>query len=242
MSISRMAWSVLNALQLVFTLLWTAGWICLALLVLLVTRSRRLPLRMAARCWAPGLLRGSGARLVVRGAEQVDWSKPHVIVANHQSMIDICALFRAVPAPLQFLLKQELARVPFVGRYARAMGMIFVERSSAREAARRTREATDLVAAGATLCVFPEGTRSRDGEVQAFKSGAFQIALDAGAEVVPIAIHGSGKVLSLQGLFHVRPGTIVVNIGRPISAAELADRQALAQRAREDVIALLRAA
>jgi 1-acyl-sn-glycerol-3-phosphate acyltransferase len=60
MAISRWAWAAFNALQLVFTLLWTAGWICVALLVLLVARRRALPLRMAARCWAPGLLRGSG--------------------------------------------------------------------------------------------------------------------------------------------------------------------------------------
>lgn len=242
MAISRWAWAALNALQLVFTLLWTAGWICAALLVLLVTRRRALPLRMAARCWAPGLLRGSGATLVVRGLERVDWTRPHVLVANHQSMIDICALFRAVPVPLQFLLKQELSRVPFVGAYARAMGMIFVERSSARDARRRMHEAAGLVKAGATLCVFPEGTRSRDGEVLPFKSGAFQVALDAAADVVPVAIEGSGKVLSLGGVFRVRPGTITLTFGTPLATQTIADRQALAEQARERVVAMKREA
>ncbi|MBL8299962.1 MAG: 1-acyl-sn-glycerol-3-phosphate acyltransferase [Rhodanobacteraceae bacterium] len=242
MAISRWSWAVLNVLQLVFTLVWTAGWILLALLVLLLTRSRRLPLRMAARCWAPGLLRGSGARLVVRGVERVDWSRPQVLVANHQSMIDICALFRAVPVPLQFLLKQELSKVPFVGLYARAMGMIFIDRGSAREASRRMHEAADLVRAGATLCIFPEGTRSRDGDVLPFKSGAFQVALDAGADVVPVAIEGSGKVLSLGGVFRVRPGTITLTFGTPLPSVDIADRQTLAQQAREQVIALKREA
>lgn len=242
MALTRWSWAAFNALQLVFTLAWTAGWILLALLVLLVSRRRRLPLRMAARCWAPGLLRGSGARLVVRGLDRVDWSRPHVIVANHQSMIDICALFRAVPVPLQFLLKQELAQVPFVGAYARAMGMIFVDRGSAREATRRMREAAGLVREGATLCVFPEGTRSRNGEVLPFKSGAFQVALDAGAYVVPVAIEGSGKVLSLNGVFRVRPGTITLTFGTPLRAGDIADRQALAQQARDSVIALKREA
>ncbi len=242
MAISRWAWAAFNALQLAFTLLWTAGWICAALLVLLVTRRRTLPLRMAARCWAPGLLRGSGATLVVRGLERVDWTRPHVLVANHQSMIDICALFRAVPVPLQFLLKQELSRVPFVGAYARAMGMIFVERTSARDARRRMHEAAELVRAGATLCVFPEGTRSRDGEVLPFKSGAFQVALDAGADVVPVAIEGSGKVLSLGGVFRVRPGTITLTFGAPLRTQTIADRQALAEQARESVLAMKREA
>lgn len=240
MILSRMSWAAFNALQLVFTLIWTAGWICLALLVLLVTRRRQLPLRMAARCWAPGLLQGSGAKLVVRGLERVDWSRPHVLVANHQSMIDICALFRAVPVPLQFLLKQELARVPFVGAYAKAMGMIFVERGSARGAARRMREAAELVKSGATLCIFPEGTRSRDGEVLPFKSGAFQVALDAGADVVPVAIDGSGQVLSLGRIFRVRPGTISLTVGAPLCSRDIGDRQLLAQQARDCVVRLKR--
>lgn len=242
MALSRWSWAAFNALQLVFTLAWTAGWILVALLVLLVTRSRRVPLRMAARCWAPGLLRGSGAKLVVRGLDRIDWSRPHVIVANHQSMIDICALFRATPVPLQFLLKQELSKVPFVGAYAKAMGMIFVDRGSAREATKRMREAAELVKNGATLCVFPEGTRSRDGEVLPFKSGAFQVALDAGADVVPVAIEGSGKVLSLGAVFRVRPGTITLTFGTPLRTSEIADRQALAQQARDSVIALKREA
>lgn len=242
MWIARAGWSVLNVLQLIFTLAWTAGLIGVAFVVLLVTRQRRLPLRMAARCWAPGLLWGSGAKLVVRGVDRVDWTRPHVVVANHQSMMDICVLFRAIPVPLQFLLKQELSRLPLVGAYAKAMGMIFVERSSAREATKRMREAAQLVKAGATLCVFPEGTRSHDGEVLPFKSGAFQIALDSGADVVPVAIEGSGKVLSLGGLFRVRPGTITVTIGAPLRTVEIADRQLLAAQARESVVALKREA
>ena len=138
MILSRMSWAAFNALQLVFTLIWTAGWICLALLVLLVTRRRQLPLRMAARCWAPGLLQGSGAKLVVRGLERVDWSRPHVLVANHQSMIDICALFRAVPVPLQFLLKQELARVLLAGTMSRRLPWVRAPQISQTEKSKAT--------------------------------------------------------------------------------------------------------
>src|SRR3546814_9152855 len=111
------AWTAFNAVQFAFTLAWTAAWISAALLVHVVLRNRHWPLRMAARCWAPGLLWGAGARLQVSGLEQVDWSRNHVFVANHQSTIDICALFRAVPVPLRFLLKQEMTKVPFVGWY-----------------------------------------------------------------------------------------------------------------------------
>ncbi|HEV2620627.1 MAG TPA: lysophospholipid acyltransferase family protein [Frateuria sp.] len=240
---SRLAWATFNTLQLLFTLLWTAGWICLALLVRVVTGGRRWPLRMASRCWSPGLLHGAGARLEVHGLERVDWSRPHVFVANHQSMIDICALFRALPVPVRFVLKQELAKVPFVGWYAQAMGMVFIERASARSSARRLHAAVEVVRAGASVCAFPEGTRSRDGCVGAFKGGAFQLAIEAGVSVVPVAIEGSGEVLPAAG-FRVRPGTIVLRMGDPLPTQGLAphDRNALAGQARARVVALLEGA
>lgn len=238
-ALRRVAWIAFNALQLVFTLLWTAGWICLALLLRLAG-ARRLPLRMAARCWAPGLLGGAGARLQVEGLDGVDWAQPLVLVANHQSVIDACALFRAVPTPLRFVLKQEMSRVPFVGWYARRMGMVFIERGSARSSPQRLREAVQLVRGGAQLCAFPEGTRSRDGSVGPFKGGILQVAIAAGVPVVPVAISGSGAVLPASG-FQVRPGVIRVRFGTPIATSGLhnEDRNALARRAREAVIDLL---
>jgi len=231
-------WAVWNALQLLFTLGFTAGAIALALAVRLVTGDPRLPLRMAARLWAPGLIGGAGARFSVEGADAIDWSKPRMLVANHQSIIDICALFRAVPVPLRFVLKAEMARVPFVGRYARAMGMVFIERDSRRAGAKLLREAVVLLHDGATLCVFPEGTRSRDGRVGPFKGGAFQTAIDAGVEVLPVAIVGAGDVLPPEGFFRVRPAPLVVRFGTPLPTAGV-DRAALAREARDAVVALL---
>lgn len=191
----KLGWRACNILQLVYTIAWTAGCITLALLVLLVTGgNRRIPLRMASRSWAPGLLFSAGATLRVEGLERVDFPRPHVFVANHQSIIDICALIRALPVPVRFVIKQELAKVPFIGWYARAMGMVFIERGHAREAAERLHAVVSLVRAGESLCAFPEGTRSRDGSVRPFKGGAFQVALQAGVPVVPIAIDGSGAV------------------------------------------------
>ena len=229
-----------NGVQLAFTLAWTAGLICIASLVRVVTRGQRWPLRMASRAWAPGLLGGAGARLRIEGAEDIDWSRSCVLVANHQSIIDVCALFRAVPVPLRFVLKQEMAKVPFVGWYARRMGMVFIERGTARSSPQRLREAVALVRDGAILCAFPEGTRSRDGSVGPFKGGVLQVAIDAGVPVVPVALQGSGAVLPAAG-FRVRPGTIHVRFGAPIPTSGLAseDRNALARQARDAVVDLL---
>jgi 1-acyl-sn-glycerol-3-phosphate acyltransferase len=234
----RALWALWNLLQLTYTLLWTAGCISAALLVQLLRGSAEAPLRMAARLWAPGLLRGAGADLRVHGADAIDWSRPYVIVANHQSMIDICALFRAVPVPLRFVIKSELGRVPFLGAYTRAMGMVFVQRARGGAGEAMLRDSVPLLQAGACLCVFPEGTRSLDGRVAPFRSGAFRAAIAAGVPVVPVAIHGAGAVLPPRGFFRVRPGRIALRFGAPLSATD-ADPKALAEAAHAAIVAML---
>lgn len=239
---ARWAWGSWNLPQLAFTLAWTAAWISMALLAQCITRSARLPLRMAARGWAPGLMAGAGARLQVEGRERVDWSRTHLFVCNHQSVIDICALFQALPVPLRFLLKDDMLKVPFVNWYARATGMLFLDRDSPRAGAQVRRQAAALLRQDMSLCLFPEGTRSRSGELAGFKAGLLQAAIDAGVDVVPVALDGAGKVLPPAGLFRVSPGAIRVRIGQPIAVHGVdgpLDRQQLTQRAHEAVRMML---
>jgi len=226
-------WWPVNAVQLLMTLLWSAGGISLALLVRLVTGSERIPLRMAAWLWSPVLMRGAGARLEVSGLEELDFSRPYLLVANHQSMIDICALFMAVPVPLRFMLKASLGRFPFLGWYTRAMGMILLPRGDSATVFAQIDRAVELLHEGHSLAAFPEGTRSRDGSVRAFKAGVFRAAIEAGVPVLPVAIEGSGRVMPPDG-FGIRPGIIRLAFGRPIATEGLGlrDRRALAQRAR----------
>lgn len=237
------AWAALNLLQFAFTLLWTAGCIVLALAVRLLSGRPEPALRMASWLWAPGLLGGAGARLVVEGGDGIDWSRTHLVVANHQSVIDICALFRALPVPLRFLLKDEMKRVPFVGGYAMATGMLFITRDDRRSGPQLRREAAAMLASGRTLCLFPEGTRSRDGSLGTFKAGSLQAAIDAGVDVLPVALQGAGAVLPVQGFFRVRPGTIRVAIGRPIAVRDAEgaplSRQPLADAAQAQVAGML---
>ena len=156
---TRWMWGALNALQAMFMALVTIVGFPVSLLLGLVSGSGA-PLRMASWYWAPLLFAGAGAKVDVEGAERIDWSKPMVLVANHQSMIDIPALFRAVPVPLRFMLKREIAGVPIIGWYARLMGMVFIDRGNARDAKRKLGDAADRLRGGATLAAFPEGTRS----------------------------------------------------------------------------------
>jgi 1-acyl-sn-glycerol-3-phosphate acyltransferase len=201
--------------QWVLGFLWT--WFCIvaALVVFALTRSRRLPLAMAHHWWAPGLLALAPARLEVRGGEGVDWQRAHVFACNHESWIDVAAVFGALPVPLAFILKKELRRLPLVGWYAAAMGMIFVDRADRRGALESVDAAATALASGKNLVVFPEGTRSRTGEIGRFKSGGFAAPIRAGVEVVPVAIRGAGWVMPARSLA-IRAGRIVVHVGTPI--------------------------
>ncbi|MET0328161.1 MAG: lysophospholipid acyltransferase family protein, partial [Luteimonas sp.] len=190
----------INVLECLYTLLWTAGWISVSLIRQTVTGRPELALEMARSHWAPGLVRPAGG-LTVEGADAVDWSRPYMVVANHESLLDICVLFMAVPVPLRFLLKDEMRRVPFLAAYARATGMLFISREDRRAGPLLRRQVAGLLGAGHSLCLFPEGTRSRDGRMAEFKSGSFQAAIDAGVDVLPIALHGTGKVLPPTGFF-----------------------------------------
>ena len=236
---ARWMWGVVNAVQAAWMLLLTVVGVPVALLVGLLF-GRNAALRMGSWYFAPLLFAGAGARLEVEGADGVDWTRPHVLVANHQSMLDIPVLLRAVPVPLRFMLKRELAAVPFIGWYARAMGMVFIDRGNARNARRKLGDAVQRLGEGATLIAFPEGTRSVDGTVAPFKAGALQVAIQAGALVVPVAIEGSGAVLPPSG-FRVRPGKVRVRFGVPIATADLqaSDRNALALRSRAAIVAML---
>jgi 1-acyl-sn-glycerol-3-phosphate acyltransferase len=230
------AWAVYNALQLTFTLLWSAVGITAALVVLALTRRQAAPLAMARRFWGPGLLRGAGARVQVEGADELDASGAYVFASNHQSMIDVPTLFVALPAPLRFVVKRELRAVPFLGWYIGAMGMVFVDRAGRRDAVRSIRRVPEILRAGESVACFPEGTRSRDGTIGPFKGGPFAMAIEAGVPVVPVALIGTGAVLPRSG-FRVRPGVIRVRVGRPIPTAGLAvsQRRELAQRVRGEV-------
>lgn len=231
----------INLLECLYTLLWTAGWISASLIRQVVTGRRDLALEMARTHWAPGLV-GPAGGLTVEGADAVDWSRPYMVVANHESLLDICVLFMALPTPLRFLLKEEMRCVPFLAGYARATGMLFISREDRRAGPLLRRQVAGLLGAGQSLCLFPEGTRSRDGRMGEFKSGSFQAAIDAGVDVLPIALHGTGKVLPPTGFFRTCRGPMRATVGTPVRVegrVGAAGRQAVAREAQDAVAVML---
>jgi 1-acyl-sn-glycerol-3-phosphate acyltransferase len=229
----------LNLAQALFLVFWTFLWMPLALVLAIVTRRQDLALTMARRIWAPRLRWAAGVDLRVALTADIDWSRPHVFVMNHQSMLDIVMAFLAIQVNLRFIAKDVLKYVPLLGWYMWATGMIFVKRGSPGTGRRFLAAAAERVAGGASVLFYPEGTRSPDGRIGLFKKGAFALATDAQIPVVPIAIEGSGTCLPRDG-FRARPGIIRMRFGRPIPTVGLGrqDVGALTERVRDAVIEL----
>jgi 1-acyl-sn-glycerol-3-phosphate acyltransferase len=185
--------------------------------------------------WSRSVLHLWGVRVRVEGAGFVP-AGAAVYAANHQSALDIPILFGHLPVDFRIMHKRSLYLIPLVGWYLWSGGHIGIDRGRAFRAKRSLARAAERIRAGTSLVVFPEGTRSPDATVRAFKRGSFVLALQAGVPVVPVSLAGVRSVVP-HGLMSVRPGTVTVLIhpavatgDRPVDeAAVLADevRQAV---------------
>lgn len=174
------------------------------------------------REWGRSILSASGARVVTHGMDRVDWSQPHVLVANHVSMYDIYALAAVLPVQFYFVGKKELNRIPLFGTAWRAAGHVSIDRSNRATAIASLKRAAERIRRErGVVIVFPEGTRSRTGELQSFKKGAFIMAADAGITIVPAVVRGSDRILR-PGTFRVVPGTIEIRFADPVAPGDSA--------------------
>ncbi|MCG8461616.1 MAG: 1-acyl-sn-glycerol-3-phosphate acyltransferase [Holophagales bacterium] len=236
--LAHLAWLPINLLQWIVGSLWSAFCISLALALLLITGNTRIPLGMARWLWSPVMIAICFARVEVEGMEELDWSRPYFIAANHQSYLDIAVLFRHLPANLHFVVKSELSHVPFLAWYIRGMGMIFVDRSNPDAARRSVQRVATAAENGKTILLFPEGTRSRDGSIGQLKSGMLAAAAGGPVPLLPVALEGPGRILPPG--FGIRPGKVRMRVGSPISTESyrLEHRRRLADHLREELVAL----
>jgi 1-acyl-sn-glycerol-3-phosphate acyltransferase len=159
--------------------------------------------------------------------------EPRIYVSNHVSWFDVWALAAVLPR-YKFVGKAELFRIPIFGRAARAAGMIAIERENRKSAFESYRVAAERIRAGASVVVFPEGTRGRTYGLRQFKKGPFVLAVAAGVPIVPTIVHGTLEVMSRDS-FRVRPGVVDVHFLEPMDAAGLTyeDRNRLSRAAWE---------
>jgi 1-acyl-sn-glycerol-3-phosphate acyltransferase len=169
-----------------------------------------------------------------QGVEQIDPSKTYVMVANHQSLGDILVLF-GLFRHFKWVSKREIFKVPFIGWNMRMNDYVGVQRGDAASIGRMLAECREHLTHGSSVMLFPEGTRSLDGEMKAFKHGAFTLARELGLPVVPIVIDGTRDALPKQGLLlrQTKPLAIHVRVLAPVSPDAADSVQALAELVRE---------
>lgn len=209
----------MSAIRLLFIFIWTLSLMSFAPLMILVTFNRQAPLYVARTLFSRGLLWLAGSKLSVSGVENIPKGKPAIYVANHCSHLDIGVLCRVAPVNLHFIGKKELAWVPIVGWYMFIAGHIFIDRRNRRKAITSLRAAALKIKTGKNVIMFPEGTRSKNGELGAFKSGAFHLALDAGVNIIPIHVDGTHEIWPTTGN-KITPGKLTVQIGKPIDTSK----------------------
>jgi 1-acyl-sn-glycerol-3-phosphate acyltransferase len=167
--------------------------------------------------WSIGLGERAGIEVRAFGLEHIDWSRPCVLMANHQSYLDVHALFRVVPRVFGFVAKKSLFSVPFFGGVMRGVGCVPIDRDKKKQAFEAVREAAEIVAAGTIIGVFPEGTRSAGDRIAPLKKGPFYLAQAAKVPVVPIGIRGTAALMPRTNTT-MYPGVSEVHVGPPIPA------------------------
>lgn len=185
--------------------------------------SSNLPGYFLARVWCWGVSKAVGLSASLMGMEKVIRGKSYIIVSNHQSHADILALARVLPLRCLWTVKKELLKVPFFGWGLRAIGAISLDRANFLQSVEALKKAAAALNRGWSLLVYPEGTRSPDGNLLPFKKGAFVIAVATGLPILPVTVNGSSKILP-KGLYVWRPGHVTVTVGEPIPTEGLSKK------------------
>ncbi len=192
--------------------------------------------RVFARLWARTNAAVSLMSVETVGRERLDPTQSYVIVANHQSLVDIYVLYGFLDADIKWVMKQELRSVPLLGYACEVMGHIYIDRSNTESAIASIAAARERIANGVSVVFFPEGTRSRDGSLRDFKRGAFRFAIDIDRPILPVTIHDTRRVLP-SDTTEIVPGHVRLEIGEPISTTGLTqdDARRLSDDARKQI-------
>lgn len=170
----------------------------------------------------------------MEGVENLNLKRSAIIIANHQSMFDILAIYGWLPNIFKWMMKAELRKVPAIGQACEAAGHIFVNRDNPLAAKKSIEKAEKQLINGVSVVIFPEGTRSRTGKMGRFKKGAFKMAEDLSLPIVPITIRGSFERMSKKPNVII-PGTVRLIVHQPIEPNAEMDQSKVIQHA-HDVI------
>lgn len=181
----------------------------------------------ACHYWSDQIVKHFKVDIQVINPENLPEKGPVVYVSNHQSYADILTLLNVIKHQVGFIAKEELAKIPVFSKWILRIRSLFIIRADTRESLRTISEGADMIRDGFSLIIFPEGTRSKSGEMAAFKAGSLKLATKARAVIVPVTINGSYRMYEETG--NIKKNTrIEVTVHEPIDTAGM-DRKELAE-------------
>lgn len=180
-------------------------------------------------------VRAAGIRVEISGLEHVPVDRQCIFMCNHVSNLDPPVVLPLLPGRSSVLLKKELMRIPILGTAMRMGKFVPVERGSRRDAAQASvAAAADALRSGLHILVFPEGTRSKDGRLAAFKKGPFFLAQQTQAPIIPIALSGTEKMMR-KGSIAITPGVARVELLPAIEPTQYETREELLKAVRKAI-------
>lgn len=204
MPISWLITALVAILSILFSLLindrWASKWI--------------------APWWGRLIIFISFCKVVVVGQENTKKKQSYIIVCNHQSIYDMLTIYGYLPNEFKWVIKKELEKMPFVGSACKALGHVFVDRKNSKMAKQSLIEAKSKINGGVSAFFFPEGTRSKNGELIAFKKGAFRMAKSLELPILPLTISGANKVMAANSLI-ICPHEITLTIHKEIDVEQV---------------------
>ncbi len=210
-------------IKIFFIILYTTFISFLALLSGLLDRSFS-TYKYVTKMFSAGILFISGVKVKAEGLENINGEGPFIFVSNHISQFDIIALQFTIPGKSGFVFKKELAKIPLFGWQLMTGPHIVIDRTNAENALKSIHKARQKMKTKAvSVILFPEGTRSKDGELQAFKRGAFHLASQVSFPIIPVTIRDSDKLLP-KGSLRINKGTIRIKFSEPVATTKVETR------------------
>lgn len=214
----RTLYNIINSILCwVFFILDTVFWGSISMTSIFYSPSGKVA-HFCMRSWSKTVLWFCRIKLSVEGVENIDPTRTQIFVSNHTSHFDIFILSSVIPVKFGWVAKSVLFHVPFMGWHMKLNGYVSVDRSNREKAIKSMNEAAEKVRQGNRITLFPEGTRSRTGELQEFKKGLFHLCVRTGVPIVPIYIKGAFNIIRPDSLA-VHKSNVLVKVGRELPTA-----------------------
>ena len=169
------------------------------------------------------ILKVTGVHTTVIGFENIP-DEPVLFIGNHRSFFDILLTYSRCPRLTGYVAKKEMEKIPLLSTWMRFVYCLFLDRENPKEGLKTILQAIDYVKQGISICIFPEGTRSKDGKMLPFKEGSMKMATKTGCPIIPIAISNSAQIWEAH-FPKMKPAHVVVEYGAPIYPKELSKEE-----------------